>query len=393
MRLRLRTLLVPVLLIGVAAPARAEIPDNHPNELWPDGAPGAKGTEPLDRPTLAVYRPPSEQANGAGVIVCPGGGYRVVAIDHEGVQVARRLNEMGVTAFVLKYRLKPQYEPSDALLDAQRALRYVRQHSEALGVSPDRLGLLGFSAGGHLASAAGTSFDPGDPDAEDPIDRQGSRPDFLVLGYPVISAELRDEGTYTSTDTQVTSKTPPTFFFHTSEDTGVPAEHSIRFYQALRREGVPAELHIFARGPHGVGLAPGDPSAGAWPDLLHRWLRSEGWLAEAPRVAVSGKVTLDGQPLHRGWITFQPIGPGAESRPVASAYITERTEGGFQSEAARGPCPGEHRVEIRLLASALKDEPSLDGEILLAGPGTSSPLVIEIASDGPNRFDFDSGTP
>lgn len=259
--------------------------------LWPDGAPGALGKEDADRPSLTIYR--ARQPSGASVIVAPGGGYGALASNHEGRQVANLLNAAGVTAFVLKYRLGPKYHHPIELGDAQRAIRLVRARAQELGVAPDRIGIMGFSAGGHLAATAGTHFDAGKANTTDPIDRIGCRPDFLILAYPVISFDpaIAHSGSVRnllgenpdptliddlSNDLRVTSATPPTFLFHTNADTGVVAENSVRFYLALRRAKVPAELHIFENGPHGVGLALGDPALSAWPVLLTNWLRGRG---------------------------------------------------------------------------------------------------------------------
>jgi acetyl esterase/lipase len=270
-------------------------PDPETMLLWPDGAPGALGTDDVDRPSLTLFR--ARQPNGTAIVVAPGGGYANLASNHEGRQVANLLNAMGVTAFVLKYRLGPRYRHPIELGDAQRAIRLVRARAGALGIVPERIGMLGFSAGGHLTATAGTLFDPGKPDAADPIDRVSSRPDFLVLGYPVISFDpaISHGGSVRnllgdnpdpkliellSADLQVTTATPPTFLFHTNADTGVVAENSVRFYLALRRAKVPAEMHIFETGPHGVGLALGDPALGAWPTLLAAWLRGRGLLSK-----------------------------------------------------------------------------------------------------------------
>ncbi len=264
-------------------------------ELWPGGAPGAKGHAPEDTPTLSIYLPPAERAVGTAVVVCPGGGYRNLAFDHEGDQVARWWNSQGVAAFVLKYRLGPKYNHPTEKNDVLRAIRWVRAGAWRYGVAPDRIGVMGFSAGGHLASTAATLFEPGDPDAEDQVEHASSRPDFAVLGYPVIvlDAAYTHQGSkrnllgenpdpalveLLSTEKQVTADTPPTFLFHTNEDTGVPAENSIDFYLALRKAGVPAELHIYERGPHGVGLAWSDRVLGSWPDRLADWLYSRGLL-------------------------------------------------------------------------------------------------------------------
>jgi acetyl esterase/lipase len=263
--------------------------------LWPAGAPGALGTEDADRPTLTVYRAYRSAQPITGIIVAPGGSYTNLATNHEGRQVANLLNAAGVTTFVLKYRLGPKYRHPIELGDAQRAIRLVRARAQEFGVAPDRIGMLGFSAGGHLTSTAGTHFDAGKADAADPIDRVSSRPDFLVLCYPVISFDpaiahansqrnllgdkpeqwLLDD---LSNDRRVTAQTPPTFLFHTDADTGVVAENSVRFYLALRRAKVPAEMHIFETGPHGVGLALADPNLSPWSTLLLNWLRGRGLL-------------------------------------------------------------------------------------------------------------------
>ncbi len=289
-------LTIVILMPSTVVPLRAQrgAPDPKVILLWPDGAPGAKGSEEADQPTLDVYIP-SEGANGAAVVVFPGGGYRNLAVDHEGQQIARWLNSFGVAAFVLKYRLGPRYHHPIQMGDAHRALRHVRLHAAEFGVDPSRLGVGGFSAGGHLASTVATHFDRGDTTAAEPIDRMSSRPDFAILGYPVISftTEYTHQGSkrhllgdnpdpklvqLLSSELQVTPETPPTFLFHTNEDTGVPPENSVLFYLALRKAGVPAELHIYERGRHGVGLAPTDRVLSTWPQRLSDWLYSRGIL-------------------------------------------------------------------------------------------------------------------
>ena len=277
-----------------AQPALNPLPQEIP--LWEGGAPGALGTADTDKPTLTVYRA-SRRASGTAVVVAPGGGYSALAMDHEGRQVAAFFNSMGVSAFVLKYRLGPRYHHPIELGDAQRAIRIVRARAQEFAVQPDRIGMMGFSAGGHLASTAATHFDSGKADATDPIDRAGSRPDFLILGYPVISTDpaiahassvrnllgespdpklLED----LSNDLRVTAQTPPTFIFQTNADTTVPAENSVRFYLALRKAKVPAEMHIFENGAHGVGLSLDDPALSLWPTLLTNWLRGRGLLTK-----------------------------------------------------------------------------------------------------------------
>ena len=263
--------------------------------LWPEGAPGALGNEETDRPSLTICLPPAANGMHSGVVVCPGGGYGMLAADHEGKQIAQWLNARGVAAFVLRYRLGPRYHHPIELGDAQRALRFVRFHAADYGVAAEKIGIWGFSAGGHLASTAGTHFDSGQADATDPIDRLGSRPDFMILAYPVISfttpythrGSLRnllgdnpgpELAASLSNETQVTPQTPPAFLFHTNSDSGVPAENSVLFYLALRKAGVPAELHIYERGEHGVGLALFDPVLSSWPRRLEDWMRRNGWM-------------------------------------------------------------------------------------------------------------------
>jgi acetyl esterase/lipase len=264
--------------------------------LWTGDAPGAMGQQDEDIPTLDLYVVPPERALGTAVVVCPGGGYRALAMDHEGEQIARWWNSLGVSAFVLKYRLGPKYHHPVELGDAQRALRWVRSRTGQYGIQPDRIGIMGFSAGGHLASSAATLFDTGQSAAADLVDRLSSRPDFAVLGYPVISmtTEYVHQGSKNnllgetpdpalaerlSTELQVTPETPPVFLFHTNEDAAVPAENSILFYLALRRAKIPAELHIYERGPHGVGLAWSDAVLSSWPARLADWMRIRGLLA------------------------------------------------------------------------------------------------------------------
>jgi acetyl esterase/lipase len=265
--------------------------------LWPEGAPGAKGTQPEDIPSIQFYQAPADKAKGSAVVVCPGGGYRALA-PHEGHDIAVWLNSIGVTAVVLKYRLAPKYGHPAPMQDVLRAIRTVRAKAAEWKIDPARIGIMGFSAGGHLASTAATHFDSGDPNATDPIEKQSSRPDLLILGYPVVtmaqlsthsgsrqnllgkepSQELVD---LMSNEKQVTEKTPPTFFFHTEDDKPVPVENSLLFAAALRRAKVPYELHIYQTGRHGVGLAQDNPALNTWPKLLENWLRSHGFLNQS----------------------------------------------------------------------------------------------------------------
>lgn len=291
-----RAMKLAMLLVFAAGMMWAQAPGAPKAELlWPGGAPGAQGTADEDTPTLTPYVVPEGRATGTAVLICPGGGYLHLSMDKEGEQPARWFNSIGVSAFVLKYRLGPKYHHPNELMDAQRAIRTVRARATGLGVRPDRIGIMGFSAGGHLAATAGTHFDEGNASAADPVERVSSRPDFLVLCYPVMTftepyvhrgslhALLGDQPdpklvTELSNELQVTAKTPPAFLFHTTEDRTVPVENSILFYMAMRKAGVPAEMHIYERGPHGVGLAPTDEALSSWPARLADWLRGRGLL-------------------------------------------------------------------------------------------------------------------
>ncbi len=284
-------------LCGVAAAQpRVEI-------LWPDGAPGAKGQGEGDKPTLTIYLPPAEKATGAAVVICPGGGYGHLAMDHEGHQIGQWLNSFGVAGFIVAYRHRNSgagYGHPAPIQDAQRAIRVVRSRAKEFGVDPARIGVLGFSAGGHLASTAATHFDDSFCEPRDAIDRVSCRPDFAVLVYPVISftEPFTHTGSRTnllgrdaepalfekfSNEKQVTPQTPPTFLFHTWEDTVVPVENSISFYLALRKVKVPAEMHVFLKSQHGIGLGQKNGAAGAWPGLCRRWMEESGFLKGKPQ--------------------------------------------------------------------------------------------------------------
>lgn len=268
----------------------AEAEDWQP--LWAEGAPGARGTAEHDVPALLAFPAAKETANGCGVVVCPGGGYGGLAMDHEGHQIVEWLNKRGISAWILRYRLGSKgYHHPVQKSDVLRAIRTARHQAAGYGLDPARIGVWGFSAGGHLASTAATHFDLGNPAAEDPIDRLSSRPDFAVLCYPVITMHepfthqgsrrnLFGSDRYNDTElvellsneNRVTAETPPTFIFHTTEDQAVPVENAIAFYSALRRNSVSCELHIYQKGRHGVGLGGSDPVLSTWPERLEDWL-------------------------------------------------------------------------------------------------------------------------
>lgn len=257
--------------------------------LWDGEIPGYDPNLSDQVPGLRPFIIDSGEMRGA-VIVCPGGGYQVLA-EHEGEPIARWLNSVGVHAFVLNYRVAPYRHPYP-LIDAQRAIRYVRYHASGWNIDPDRIGILGFSAGGHLVSTAGTHWDRG-LDSSDSIDAVSCRPDAMILCYPVISfGEFGHIGSMhnllgpspdqalislLSNETLVAEDTPPAFLWHTADDEAVSVENSLAFAAALSRNRVPFELHVFETGRHGLGLAPDNPDVAVWTDLCADWLRRLGF--------------------------------------------------------------------------------------------------------------------
>jgi len=280
--------------LSPAAPD-AILPHGEIQYLWPSGAPGAVGTEEQDKPHLEIFSGYGPGMHTA-VIVCPGGGYTHLAYEKEGTRIAEWLNLRGITAFVLTYRLSPRYHYPEPILDGYRSVRWVRAHAGQYHVAADRIGMWGFSAGGHLVGMVGTHFDDGNAQAHDPIDRVSDRPDFVISSYGALSTqpgvskpgalstligdnaspELRNE---VSPDLHVTVHTPPFFLFATTNDQSVPVLSAVSFYAALVRAGVPAEMHIFEQGPHGTALGQAYAELANWPNLLENWLRLNGWIA------------------------------------------------------------------------------------------------------------------
>lgn len=265
-------------------------------DVWPGTAPGEKGdigpekyAEPrggkpvqrimnVTRPTISVYRP--EKANGTAVVICPGGGYSILAFDLEGTEVAAWLNSIGVTGIVLKYRVparKDQPRHLAPLQDAQRAVSLVRTRAKEWGIDPGRIGILGFSAGGHLSAAASTNFDKRQYEPIDDVDKTSCRPDFAVLVYPAYL--MAKDGL--APEIRAGAQTPPTFFVHAGDDR-ISSENSIALYLALKRAGVPAEMHVYGSGGHGFGLRPTDNPCSTWPQRCQQWMQSRGLLGVAP---------------------------------------------------------------------------------------------------------------
>lgn len=305
----LRALLLPVLVSSAAFALSASLRGQEPTAgvevsgpevvtLWPDGAPGALGDAPKDRPNVRVHAlTGGADVQRTAIVVCPGGGYGGLAMGHEGREIAAWLGAAGIVACVLDYRHRGKgYGHPAPLQDVQRAIRLVRSRAADFGIDPEHVGVLGFSAGGHLAASASVHHDAGRADAEDPIERQSSRPDFSVLCYAVLTfgQDYSHKGSERnllgknpdeqlrrkmSCERQVDASTPPTFLWHTTADKVVPVNNSLAYYQALLAHDVPCELHVFYRGRHGIGLGR-DLPARAWPELCLRWLRDQGHLRD-----------------------------------------------------------------------------------------------------------------
>jgi acetyl esterase/lipase len=271
-------------------------------KVWPGGAPNDNGmTEPEEKydgvrvrnvseAEMYVYLPEEENNTGAAVVICPGGGYWIEAMDHEGYDIAEWLKSKGVAGIVLKYRL-PYGHHEVPSSDARQAIRIVRKNAQGWGIDPDKIGIAGSSAGGHLASTVGTRFDYGNEDAASELEKMSTRPDFMLLLYPVITfleefghmgsrKNLIGEGNNWemvekySNELHVSPETPPTFLVLADDDSGVPPRNSIEFYLALKENSVPAEMHIFAKGGHGFGITKHNQPADQWPDLFYNWLKA-----------------------------------------------------------------------------------------------------------------------
>ncbi len=283
------------LAIGLGSPSRADDPKTL--DLWPGAAPGESGkigeekSDPgkdgitrvsyVSKPTITVYRPSPEKDTGTSIVICPGGGYNILAISHEGEDVARWLNTIGVTGIVLKYRIPRRpgtpndQPPPQALMDAQRAVSLVRSKAGDLGIDPKRIGLLGFSAGGHLAAWASTNPDKRAYEPVDDADKVDCRPDFTVLIYPAYLLTKDKAGL--APEILAGAESPPTFLAHASDDP-ITVESSVQYYLALKRAKVPAELHVYSSGGHGYGMRPIKHPVAGWPQRLEDWMRSRDLL-------------------------------------------------------------------------------------------------------------------
>ncbi len=378
--------------------------------LWPDGK--TPYVLPVDAetgsPALNLYPTRGKEGHtGAAVVICPGGGYGGLAKDHEGHQPAQWFNERGVSAYVLHYRLGSQgHHYPTQLADVQRAIRWVRANAEAQGIDPQRIAVMGFSAGGHLASMAATLFDEKAYEKSDAIDEASARPDLAILCYPVISMdravthggsrknllgperENDDElAKKLSSDLNVTDRTPPTFIFQTDADTAVPAENAVRFYLALRQHKIPAEMHVYEAGPHGVGLYLGDPILGTWSGHLEDWLRSRFFFAPArPRTALKGEVLLDGKPVSWGSLSFRPVEAGL---PVTTIRVRN---GRFSTKEEEGPLLGTSNLNFEgSIWESTGDEKDRRVQLDRLQPGDAGSFSIEVASGmEPLKLEFRS---
>jgi acetyl esterase/lipase len=390
--------------------ASASIP--QPILLWDNGAPRVTGDSNEDKPAVYPFLPDLAKNTGAAILVCPGGGNQTRCIDFEGVLIAQWFKERGIAAFILRYRIQPLYTAAEARLDTQRGVQFLRAHADKFKISPDRIGVIGFSAG--ASNICGATFNPlpGKPESPDPVERASSSPNFMIPIYG--SAPLPDK---------IEAPLPPTFMFCTAEDTGALGG-MLTMYTNLRKRSVPAEVHVFAKGPHGVGFALGDPVLGEYPNLLYNWMRLNGFLTPEKRVALEGIVKLDGEPLPRGTIIFHPLDKVGASPIVGYVFNTGKVRGEYKIAANVGAVPGKYRVEVRQdalqwLSNAnnpmiakyklLKNgteaqkkevadygrtrnlEPTIENQRVYrkARPGDKQDMVVEVKAEGQKRLDIE----
>lgn len=317
---------------------------NDPILLWPNGAPGATGVNDEDKPAVIPFVPETSKSNGAAVLVVPGGGFTIRAVDHEGVLVAQWLKEHGITAFLLRYRLRPLYNRNDWVKDAQRAMQFIRANAALYNISVDRVGAVGFSAGANLISDMTLNALNANVNATDPLDRFSSKPNFMVLAYG--SMRIPNDA-----DSTAVADLPPTFMYGTVEDRGSQGG-MIEMYNRLFRAKVPVEAHFFRNGIHGTGFAVGDPVLGEWTKLLHNWLVAGGYLTNKPQVALAGVVKLDGAPLVNGMLILTSMND--LNAPPVIVYINNTGTGElgrFLVSKSQGPVEGKYKAEVRLNAT------------------------------------------
>lgn len=308
--------------------------------LWPGGAPGATGLSDEDKPAVIPFVPDAAIRNGAAVLVVPGGGFTIRAVDHEGVLVAQWLKEKGITAFLLRYRLRPLYNRNDWVRDGQRAMQYIRAHANEYHISNDRVGAVGFSAGATLIADMSLNTLATQATAPDPLDRLSSKPNFLILAYG--SMRIPDDA-----DPSSITSFPPTFMYGTVEDRSSQGG-MVEMYSRLYRSRVPVEAHFFQNGIHGTGFAVGDPVLGQWTNLLRNWLAVGGFLTEKPQVELAGVVKLDNSPLVKGIVILTPVAD--RGAPPVTVHINNTGTGElarFLVPKEQGPVEGKYKVEVR----------------------------------------------
>ncbi len=331
----LLTLVSIIVAINTSAQKLAD-----PILLWPNGAPGATGNSDEDNPAIIPFVPEPLKQNGAAVLVVPGGGFTIRAVDHEGVLVAQWLKDHGITAFLLRYRLRPLYTRNEWIKDGQRAMQYIRAHANEYKLSIDRVGAVGFSAGATLIADMTLNTTPVQTTATDPLDRISSKPDFLILAYGSMRISA-------NADSGAVANFPPTFMYGTSEDRGSNGGMQ-EMFNRLYRANVPVEAHFFQNGIHGTGFALGDPVLGQWTNLLHNWLAVGGFLTSKQQVDLSGVVKLDGSPLLKGMVILTPVDD--RNAPPVIVYINNTGTGElgrFLVPRKQGPVEGKYKIEVR----------------------------------------------
>ena len=308
--------------------------------LWPSGAPGATGVSDEDKPAVIPFIPEASKRNGAAVLVVPGGGFTIRATDHEGVLVAQWLKDHGITAFLLRYRLRPLYERKDWLADGQRAMQYIRANATKYNISADRVGAVGFSAGSTLIADMAINPVAIQANAADPLTSLPSKPDFMILTYG--STRVPD-----NVPTATLVALPPIFMYGTVEDKGSQTG-MLDMYTRLYRANAPVEAHFFRNGIHGTGFAVGDPVLGQYTTLLHNWLAAGGFLTAKPQIPLAGVVKLNGSPLLSGMVILTPVDD--KSAPPVIVYIRNTGTGElgrFLVPKNQGPVEGKYKVEVR----------------------------------------------
>ena len=336
--MKLTCLFLLILLTSIFTASAQKLAE--PILLWPSGAPGATGISDEDKPAVIPFVPEASKRNGAAVLVVPGGGFTIRATDHEGVLVAQWLKDHGITAFLLRYRLRPLYTRNDWVKDGQRAMQYIRAHAAEYNISTDRIGAVGFSAGATLIADMSLNAVGAQANATDPLERLSSKPNFLILAYG--SMRISDNADSTSV-----ASFPPTFMYGTVEDRSSQGG-MLDMYSRLYRARVPVEAHFFQNGIHGTGFAVGDPVLGQWTNLLYNWMAVGGFLTNKPQVALPGVVKLDGSPLLKGIVIFTPVDDKGAPPVIVHMNNTGTDElGRFLVPKNQGPVEGKYKVEVR----------------------------------------------